>query len=295
MTGVQTCALPISDLITYLTGNYYPLSSNPAGYLTSFTETDPIYTASSWYSTVNNSANWNTAYSWGNHALAGYLTQTLADTLYYPLSSNPAGYLTSYTETDPVFTAWLATPPNVSIFTNDVGYLTSIPSLQDVTNVGNTTTNYIEAAGFYTNYASTQEGVFAEPGFIGVFRLGTNYPVISVGSDKSDINAQRIDLISWDNTLSSPVIKLRDADQNNYNIYRIFNAGLTPSTFNLALPNDSGTFILSINGNYADDAGNITISTGSGTVTSVQLSAGTGISLSGTNPITTSEIGRAHV
>ena len=30
-----------------------------------------------------------------------------------------------YTETDPVFTAWLATPPVISIFTNDAGYLTS--------------------------------------------------------------------------------------------------------------------------------------------------------------------------
>jgi hypothetical protein len=44
-----------TDLITYLSGNYYPLSSNPAG----------------------------------------YLTQTAANLLYYPLSSNPAGYITS--------------------------------------------------------------------------------------------------------------------------------------------------------------------------------------------------------
>jgi len=50
--------------------------------LQSFTETDPIYTASSWYTTTNNSTNWNTAYGWGNHATAGYLT--------------------SFTETDPV-------------------------------------------------------------------------------------------------------------------------------------------------------------------------------------------------
>lgn len=56
--------------------------TNDAGYLTSYTESDPIYTASSWYTTTNNSTNWNTAYSWGNHATAGYLT--------------------SYTETDPV-------------------------------------------------------------------------------------------------------------------------------------------------------------------------------------------------
>jgi hypothetical protein len=45
-----------------------------ATYLTSYTETDPIYVASSWYSTTNNSSNWNTAYGWGNHASAGYLT-----------------------------------------------------------------------------------------------------------------------------------------------------------------------------------------------------------------------------
>ena len=46
------------------------------------TETDPVYASSSWYTTTNNSANWNTAYGWGNHASAGYLT--------------------SYTETDPI-------------------------------------------------------------------------------------------------------------------------------------------------------------------------------------------------
>lgn len=44
------------------------------GYLTSYTETDPIYTASSWYTTTNNANNWDTAYGWGNHASAGYLT-----------------------------------------------------------------------------------------------------------------------------------------------------------------------------------------------------------------------------
>ena len=45
-----------------------------AGYLTSYSETDPVYVASSWYSTTNNAGNWNTAYGWGNHASAGYAT-----------------------------------------------------------------------------------------------------------------------------------------------------------------------------------------------------------------------------
>ena len=50
---------------------------------------------------------------------------------YYPLNSNPAGYLTSFTELDPVFTAWLAGPPDLSEFNNDLGYLTT--AVLDVT------------------------------------------------------------------------------------------------------------------------------------------------------------------
>lgn len=75
--------------------------TNDAGYLTSFSETDPIYTASSWYTTTNNSSNWDTAFSWGNHASAGYLTsitslQVTTALGYTPYNStNPNGYITS--------------------------------------------------------------------------------------------------------------------------------------------------------------------------------------------------------
>ena len=42
-------------------------------YLTSFTETDPVFTASAASGiTSTNISNWNTAYGWGNHASAGY-------------------------------------------------------------------------------------------------------------------------------------------------------------------------------------------------------------------------------
>jgi hypothetical protein len=41
-------------------------------------ETDPIYTGSSWYYTVNNASNWNTAYSWGNFALRNLTVQGAA-------------------------------------------------------------------------------------------------------------------------------------------------------------------------------------------------------------------------
>lgn len=43
-------------------------------------ESDPIYTASTWYTTTNNSENWNTAYGWGNHASVGYLTSAAIGT-----------------------------------------------------------------------------------------------------------------------------------------------------------------------------------------------------------------------
>jgi len=96
-----------------------------------YTETDPIYTASQSYSiTPAHFANWNTAFSWGNHATAGYLTsvnETDPIFLAHPangVTSNriadwdnafawgdhgSAGYLKSFTETDPIF---LAHPAN---------------------------------------------------------------------------------------------------------------------------------------------------------------------------------------
>lgn len=60
----------------------YALFAKSAG-SAKITEADPVFKGSSWYSTTNNSSNWNTAYNWGDHASAGYLK--------------------SFTETDPVF------------------------------------------------------------------------------------------------------------------------------------------------------------------------------------------------
>ena len=141
-----------------------------AGYLTSFTETDPIWTAASgnYYTRTNmqtsggsqlhfdnitnrpttlagygitdamntshaangiastDITNWNTAYGWGNHSTAGYLTSyTETDPIFgahvasgitatnianwttaYGWGNHAtAGYLTSFTETDPIWTA----------------------------------------------------------------------------------------------------------------------------------------------------------------------------------------------
>jgi hypothetical protein len=63
----------------------------------SLTETDPVYTASSWYTTTNNSGNWDTAYGWGNHASAGYAT--------YPSQTGNSG---KYLTTNGTVTSWAA-------------------------------------------------------------------------------------------------------------------------------------------------------------------------------------------
>ena len=51
-------------------------------YLTSYTETDPVFVASPSYGITNsNIGNWNTAFSWGNHAASGYLTGITSESI----------------------------------------------------------------------------------------------------------------------------------------------------------------------------------------------------------------------
>lgn len=66
--------------ITLTTGDvtgalgYTPYNaSNPAGYISSYTETDPTVPSHVKAITTTNISNWNTAFGWGNHASAGYV------------------------------------------------------------------------------------------------------------------------------------------------------------------------------------------------------------------------------
>ena len=189
-------------------------------FLTSYTESDPIYTASSWYTTINNSSNWDTAYGWGNHAglysltshthnvftqatsevvggeeviiagsngfvpasgfddtgkflradgtwqtvttdLTGYATETWV---------GQQGYLTSFTETDPVFTQSAAYNVRTEDITawdtaygwgdhSEAGYLTSYTETDPIYTASswytttNNSTNWNTAYG-WGNHAS---------------------------------------------------------------------------------------------------------------------------------------------
>ena len=126
-------------------------------YLTSFTETDPIYVASTWYSTTNNATNWNTAYGWGNHASGGYLTGITSSQVttalgYTPYNStNPSGYITGITSSN-VTTALGYTPYNS---TNPSGYITGITSGNVTTALGYTPYNSTNPSGYISSYTET--------------------------------------------------------------------------------------------------------------------------------------------
>ena len=144
-----------------------------AGYLTSYTETDPIFTAHTASSiTGTQIVNWDTAHGWGDHSLAGYVT-TDNDTTYSAGTglelvgttfNNTApdqtvslsqGGATIITGTYPNFTisSTDTTYTNVSELANDAGYITGYTETDTLATVvarGSTTPNSITAANFIT-------------------------------------------------------------------------------------------------------------------------------------------------
>ena len=62
------------DLSSYATQSYV----TSRGYLTTYTETDPVFLAHAAHNVTNTKiTNWDTAYGWGNHASAGYITNSI--------------------------------------------------------------------------------------------------------------------------------------------------------------------------------------------------------------------------
>jgi hypothetical protein len=108
-------------------------------------ESDPIYTASSWYTTTNNSANWDTAYGWGNHASAGYLTAESQE-----LSWDINGKTLSITPGNTITLDGLASITEVEGYGYITGY-TETDTLDSVTDRGATTSNDVTVGGLTAN------------------------------------------------------------------------------------------------------------------------------------------------
>ena len=212
-----------TDLINYLGLNFYPLSSNPAG----------------------------------------YLTQLVADGLYYPLTSNPSGFITAAALAGYVPTTRTLTI-NGTTYDLSADRSWTIAAGGTVTSIGLT----VPSAFSVTPSTITTSGTFVitGAGTISQYIDGTGtlqaFPTIpaqynpTAGTGISITGAYPNQTIS--NTLPDQTV--------------VLTAGTGIST--------SGTYPNFTITNTSPSLG--------GTVTSVQLAAGTGISLSGTNPITTS-------
>ena len=113
-----------------------------SGYLTSYTETDPVFAASDAAAvTAAKISNWDTAYGWGNHASAGYLT--------------------SYTETqtlDDVLTLGQSTSQNI-LTTGKIFYSNNFADLATLNNVDTSVYH-----GMFAHVHAEGHGYFAHAG-----------------------------------------------------------------------------------------------------------------------------------
>lgn len=155
----------ISDLSTIRTnaghGNtaYGWGDHSQAGYLTSYTETDPVFSASAAAGiTSSNISTWNgkytkpstgipktdlasavqttltnadTAYGWGNHASAGYLTSSSLDGYVNEIATGTGNYISGVSKSGKKLTFTYGTLPTTIAWTNVTGRPTA---LSDLTN-----------------------------------------------------------------------------------------------------------------------------------------------------------------
>jgi hypothetical protein len=122
------------------------------------------------------SANWKSAYDWGNHASAGYITSSGS------ISGNAA------TATNVAWTGVTGRPTALSQFSNDLGnyggWITSSGS------ISGTAARATRANGnFYIddNYGNTVVGVYTSTRYQGVFAMGDSYKLPSDGSSTGSL------------------------------------------------------------------------------------------------------------
>jgi len=142
-----------------------------AGYLTSFTETDPTVPSHVKSITTTNISNWNTAYGWGNHATQGYITDgnTNWDNSYGFITASSTDTLTNKSG-------------NISQWTNDSGYITdgntNWDNIYGFITDGNT--NWDNTYGFIT--ASSTDTLTNKSGNISQWTNNSGYLTSLAGS-----------------------------------------------------------------------------------------------------------------
>lgn len=106
-------------------------------------------------------SNAQTAFSWGNHALAGYLTQAIADLLYQPIGNYLNKDTDPYveTETDPIFMAASTSLPYIAVETDPIWTAASSSYLK-VADWESTTTDSLAEGLTNLYYSDTRVGTY---------------------------------------------------------------------------------------------------------------------------------------
>ena len=147
VNGEFTYTPPDLSGFSTFSGVYADLSGKPdlSVYLTSYTETDPVFSASPAGSiTTTNKTNWNSAYGWGDHSVAGYLTAE-ADTL------------------DSVTSRGNSTNNNIAVQDLTVN--------GDLTVVGSTSQNNVATLNVSANEIIMNDGVTGAPSLNGTLKI----------------------------------------------------------------------------------------------------------------------------
>lgn len=161
-----------SGLLKKTAANTWTLDTN--SYLTSYTETDPVFSASAAAGvTTTKIGNWDTAYSWGNHASAGYLTTTTAASTYLTQGNASSTYqpisgMSSYLTTASASSTYQTQAGMSSYLTTSTAASTYAPISTTVTLTGtqtltNKTLTSPTVTGAVLNSGYT-EGVYAVTG-----------------------------------------------------------------------------------------------------------------------------------
>jgi len=205
---------------------YYPLSSNPSGYLTSFSETDPLWAAQRgvylnttnglWTGNVTRITNLETWNATAIARIAAVNTTANIQSLGFNTTTQlDSRYLQSYTETDPV---WVASRPqyvNLTVLNNATicrtdgtncpasGGLTLAQVAANVGNfTGNATTWTTCAPDEYSRWDGSKFSCYADAGAGG----GMTSWVISNGSTTSNVvDGNRVNITGGTNVVVTQV------------------------------------------------------------------------------------------
>ena len=157
--------------------SYYPLSLNPANYLTSITSAD--VTSALGYIPYSNA---NPAGYIDSSALAPYLTSVTAASTYYPLT-NPSGYITSA-----ALSGYLTTASAASTYyplTNPNAYISGITGSMVTSALGYTPYNSTNPSNYITSAALT-------PYLTSAVAASTYYPLTNPNSYISGITGSMV-------------------------------------------------------------------------------------------------------